>query len=49
MFLIKNWKRSKNCDALAPIEMTVEYLCKEDANLLVAEKLLNLLLKSKEI
>jgi len=26
------------CDALAPIEMAVEYLCKEDADLLLAEK-----------
>ena len=26
------------CDALAPIEMAVEYLCREDADLLLAEK-----------
>ena len=26
------------CDALAPIEMAVEYLCKDDADLLLAEK-----------
>ena len=25
-FLLKNWRGSKNCDVIAPVEMAVEYL-----------------------
>ena len=37
------------CDALAPIEMAVEYLCREDADLLLAEKVTEFTTKNYKI